>query len=130
MTRKRYTKLLMAVGIPRNRADIMAEICQGTGKSYATEYRRQLPWLRMAKAARKMAAAVCNTTKFFNSGLPVARELHAILVAHHAQPITPENLEGGNIVVVTKQEHDRLHGYSAKVSFVDDLETTGGGGHE
>lgn len=130
MTRKRYIKLLMALGITRNLANIMAETCQGTGKSYAAEYRRQLQRLRMAKAARKMATAVCNMMKFFNSGLPVARELQGLLVAHHAQPITPENLEGGKMVIVTKQEHDRLHGYSANVTFVDELHCAGGGGNE
>ena len=128
MTRKRYVKQLMALGIPRNWANIMAELCQGTGKSYATEYRRQLPWMRMAKAARKMAKAVCNMAKFFNSGLPIARELQGLLVAHHSQPIDPENLEGDSMIVCTRQEHERLHGYSASVSFVDDLETAGGVG--
>lgn len=130
MTRKRYVKLLMALGIPRNRANIMAELCQVTGKSYAAEYRRQRPWLLISKAARNVAKTVCNMAKFFNSGLPIARELQGLLVAHHSQPITPENMEGGNMIVVTRQEHERLHGYSASVSYVDDLETAGGGRHE
>jgi hypothetical protein len=130
MTRKKFVKQLMAQGVSRNRANAMACACRVAGEPYAVYYRRKLPWWTLAHAARLARAAVLNFSKALSGLIPVARELAAAMVAHHAQPITPENLEPGNMIVVTKQEHERLHGYSAKVSFVDDLETVGGGGHE
>lgn len=127
MTRKRYIKQLMALGIPRNRANAMARLCQHSGKSYAAEYRRQRPWLQLAHAARRAKTTILNVAKAFNSAATAAAKLRDSLVAHHATPITPANLDPGNMVIVTRQEHERLHGYSAKVSFVDEMETAGGG---
>lgn len=125
MTRKKFVKQLMAMGFSRNAANTKAFICLTTGESYAAYYRRHSPWWRLGSAARQACAAVLNMTKAFNGLIPAARELTADLVAHHPQPITPENLEGGKVYLVTRQEHDRLHGYSANVSYVDELHDTG-----
>lgn len=129
MTRKKYVKQLMALGVRRNRANAMAYDCQAKGRSYAADYGYISPWLKLAKAAREAGSAVLNMARSI-IGPRYAGRLAYDMVVHHVQPITPEKLEGGNIVVVTKQEHDRLHGYSAKVSFVDELESAGGGRHE
>jgi len=120
MTRKKFVKQLMALGVSRNRANALAYACQVAGEPYAVYYRRELPWWTLARAARMARAAMLNMSKAFSGLIPVARELAAALVVHHAQPITPENLEGGKLYVVTKQEHDRLHGYSANVCFADE----------
>lgn len=130
MTRKRYIKLLMALGLTRNRANAMAYACQVAGRSYAADYRHRRPWLQVAKAARQMGAAMLNMVKPFYGAAAAWKKLRDSLVVHHARPITPENLEGGEMVIVTRQEHERLHGYSAGVCYVDDLHGPGGGGHE
>lgn len=130
MTRKRYIKQLMGLGISRNAAAVMAYSCQVAGKSYETDLRRRRTWLQVAKAARQMGVAILNMVKPFYGESAAWEKLRDSLVVHHGRPITPENLEGGEMVIVTRQEHDRLHGYSAKVVFADETETAGGGGHE
>lgn len=127
MTRKKFVKQCMALGFSRNAANAMARICQASEQQYADYYRRHSPWWRLGKAARKARAAILNMTKAFSGLNTAAKELTAGLVVHHVQPITPENLEGGKVYLVTKQEHDRLHGYSANVSYVDELDGQGGG---
>lgn len=54
MTRKRYIKLLMALGVERNSAEDAARKCRETGRTYADDYRRRFPWLTMQKAFRKL----------------------------------------------------------------------------
>lgn len=130
MTRKKYVKQLMALGISRNAANAMARVCQVAETPYAADYKRRAPWIRLGYAARRVRAAVLNMTKALNGLAAAAANFRDSLVLHHAQPITPENLEGGKMYIVTAQEHDRLHGYSASVSYVDDLHGQGGGGHE
>lgn len=127
MTRKRYIKQLMALGIQRNQANTMATLCRVAGKSYETDLRRRRPWMQLARAARQVSATILNASKYFNDLAAAAAKALGGLVVHHAQPITPDNLEGGNMYIVTQQEHERLHGYSAKVSFADEIETAGGG---
>ena len=127
MTRKKFVKQLMALGVSRNRANALAYSCQVAGEPYAAYYRRKLPWWTLARAVRLARAAVLNMSKAFSGLIPVARELAAALTVHHAQPIDQENLEGGGLIVVTQQEHDRLHGYSPSVTFVDELHSAGGG---
>lgn len=45
MTRKRYIKLLMALGLPRNRANFRASLCRDHRMAYAEDYGAALPWL-------------------------------------------------------------------------------------
>lgn len=45
MTRKRYIKLLMALGLPRNRANFRASLCRDHRMEYAEDYDTSLPWL-------------------------------------------------------------------------------------
>jgi hypothetical protein len=120
----------MALGVQRNRADAMAYACRVAGRSYAVDYRYRKTWLEVSKAARQMGAAMLNMVKPFYGAAAAWQKLRDSLAVHHARPITPENLEGGEMVIVTRQEHERLHGYSAKVSFVDELDGAGGGRHE
>lgn len=127
MKRKKYVKQLMALGMARNQANAMAYCCRVAGKTYEDDYRRKRPWLLLARSARQAKATILNVARAFNNVATAAAKLMGSLAVHHAQPITPENLEGGNMYIVTRQEHDRLHGYSAKVSFADELETAGGG---
>lgn len=131
MKRKKYVKQLMGLGVPRNRANLMAYCCQRTGQSYADDYRRRSPWLRVSQEAHKAAVSMRMVDGYFCSGLARAaaavEKLRAALVVHHVRPITPDNLEGGDILVVTRQEHEALHGYSAKICLTDELETAGGG---
>lgn len=124
MTRKRYIKLFMALGVSRNAANRMADRCRAAGIPYAANYRARSPWLKLGKAARMASAAILNLSSGARAALQgiadgTARALHQLEV-HHARPITPENLTPGNIHIVTRQEHEALHGYSAKVSFVDE----------
>lgn len=131
MTRKRYIKLFMALGVSRNAANCMADRCRAEGIPYAVDYSARAPWLKLGKAARECGAAILNLSSAAAATLQgivdgAARWLHQLEV-HHAQPITPGNLTPGNMHIVTRQEHAALHGYSAKVSFVDDLHTAGGG---
>lgn len=127
MTRKRYIKLLMALDVQRNRANAMAYACQVAGRSYEADYRFISPWLKLAKAAREAGNAVLNMARAALTGSRHIMGRAADMVVHHALPITLENLEGGKMLIVTKQEHDALHGYSANVSFADELEKAGGG---
>ena len=126
MTRKRYVKQLMALGVQRNRANAMAYACQDAGRSYANDYAFISPWLKLAKAAREAGSAMLNMGRAIFHSRHIMGQA-ADMVVHHDRPITPDNLEGGGLIVVTRQEHERLHGYSARVSFADDLETAGGG---
>lgn len=131
MTRKRYIKLFMALGVSRNAANRMADRCRAAGIPYAMNYSARSPWLKLGKAARLASVALLNLGGAARAALHgiadgTARTLHQLEV-HHAQPITPENLESGKLYVVTKQEHDRLHGYSANVTYVDELHGAGGG---
>lgn len=124
MTRKRYIKLFMALGVSRNAANRMADRCRAAGVPYEVNYRTRSPWLKLGKAARECSAALLNLSRGAAAALHgiidgTARQLHQLEV-HHAQPFSPGNLEGGKMHIVTKQEHARLHGYSAKVSFVDE----------
>ena len=133
MTRKKYVKQLMALGMSRNAANAMAYSCQVAGRSYAADYWHRRPWFLLARAARQASAAVLNITKAFNGLAAGVAKLRDSLVVHHPRLITPESVEGGNLYIVTAQEHDRLHGYSASVSYVDDLHDPaayGGGGNE
>jgi hypothetical protein len=57
MTRKKYVKQLMALGVPRNRANAMACLCRAAGKTYAADYKAQAPWLRITKAASDLKTA-------------------------------------------------------------------------
>lgn len=45
MTRKRYIKQLMAVGVPRNTAVHAAEAALATGKSYDLVFRALMYWI-------------------------------------------------------------------------------------
>lgn len=126
MTRKRYVKLLMALGVHRNRANAMAYDCQVAGRSYAADYGYISPWLKMAKAARKAGTSVLNMARNIYRSSHIMGQA-ADMAVHRAKPITPENLEGVNMLIITRQEHDKLHGYSAQVSFVDELHGAGGG---
>lgn len=45
MTRKRYIKQLMALGLPRNRANFRASLCRDHRMAYAEDYEASLPWL-------------------------------------------------------------------------------------
>lgn len=133
MTRKKYVKQLMALGMSRNAANAMAYCCQVAGRSYAADYRHRRPWFLLARAARQASAAVLNMTKPLKGLAAAVAILRDSLVVHHPQLITPESLERDNMYIVTAQEHARLHGYSASVSYVDDLHdpaTYGGGGNE
>lgn len=128
MTRKRYIKLFMALGVSRNAANRMADRCRAAGIPYAMNYSARSPWLKLGKAARMASVALLNlggAARAVLHGIAdgTARALHQLEV-HHAQPITPGNLEGGNMIIVTRQEHERLHGYSANVTFVDENHQT------
>lgn len=120
MKRKKFVKQLMAMGLERNMANVMAYLCQHTGTSYEADFRRRAPWLRLARAARQVSASLLNMAKGIKGVAAAAAGLRDALVVHHPQPLTPESLEAGKMYIVTKQEHDRLHGYSAHVSFVDE----------
>lgn len=45
MTRKRYIKHLMAVGVSRNTAVYAAEAARATGKSYDFVFQDQMRWI-------------------------------------------------------------------------------------
>lgn len=130
MTRKRYVKLFMALGVSRNAANRMADNCRAKGIPYAVHYSARAPWLTLGKMARMTGVSLLNLSSGARTALQgcadsVARMLHH-LNAHPSQPITPETLKPGNMLIVTAQKHAELHGYSAKVSFVDELHTIGG----
>jgi hypothetical protein len=127
MTRKKFIKQLMACGFSRNSANAVAYACMVAGEPYGECYRRKRPWLGLAKAARQLGAYILNLSKGVKDLIPCVEKLRDNLVLHHPRPINPGNMEAGNLYIVTQQEHNALHGYSAKVSFVDELETAGGG---
>lgn len=131
MKRKKFVKQLMALGMTRNQANAMAYCCRVTGRTYEADYQKRAPWLRMRYETHKLSVSLRMTAGYLCSGLARAaaavEKLRDSLVVHHVQPISPENLGSGKMVIVTRQEHDRLHGYSANVSFADELETAGGG---
>ena len=130
MTRKKIVKQLMAQGLSRNRANFHATLCRDKGISYAEYYAAVAPWLIPTRETRRATVKMRMVAGYLCSGLARAaanvEKLRAALVAHHVRPITPDNLEGGNILIVTRQEHEALHGYSAKIAIVDELETAGG----
>lgn len=67
MTRKKYVKQLMALGVPRNRANAMAYLCRAAGKTYAADYKAQAPWLRVTKAVSDLKTA------FIKAGAAMAK---------------------------------------------------------
>lgn len=131
MTRKKFVKQLMGLGLSRNRANFHATLCRYKGISYAEHYAAMAPYLRLNRATSRASVKFRMAAGYFCSGLARAaaavEKLRAALVVHHVRPITPDNLEGGNILIVTRQEHEALHGYSAKIYLTDELETAGGG---
>ena len=122
MTRKRYVKLLMALGMDRNEANAAACLCRATGKTYAADYKASAPWMRLHMAARRVKKA------FEKIGRTAAATLTAWAIEfnrnmHHAgHPITMQ--------IVTREEHAAIHGhdgYRAAITLADELATAGGG---
>jgi hypothetical protein len=69
MTRKRFIKLLMAMGLSRNAANARATLCQYKGKSYAEEYKCMEPWLRVHREAHRITVSMRAHTANFRSSL-------------------------------------------------------------
>lgn len=136
MTRKRYIKLLMALGIQRNYADAMAYACQVAGRSYAADYKMRSPWLRLALFSRRVlrnaTAAVMHLAESITNAMAATN-----LQLHHPTPYTPENVGDGlhhNMQIVTQAEHAAIHGrldgYNAGTVMLDELDAQGGGGND
>lgn len=82
MTRKRYIKLLMALGVSRNDADGKALLCRLFGVPYATDYARRAPRLRMAKTARNISVSLrANFAKFRSNTAVTAAAINRLAKA-------------------------------------------------
>ena len=66
MTRKRFVKLVMALGNSRNRANALAYACRVAGVPYEKYYRHNSLWWRPGEAGDQASASALNTTKVFN----------------------------------------------------------------
>ena len=69
MTRKKFVKQLMAMGLSRNSANLRATLCQYKCKSYAEEYEAMEPWLRVHREAHRITVSVRACTGSFRSSL-------------------------------------------------------------
>lgn len=60
MTRKKYIKQLMALGISKNDANDKALVCQLMRRPYAESLRSIKAWRELDKYKKRVADAVCN----------------------------------------------------------------------
>lgn len=95
MTRKRYTKLLMALGVSRNRANAMAYACRVAGLTYATDYNSRLPWLMLTNAADGVSKAMRKLGKTMATALGTMAQRADLLVAALAESFGAGPLGGG-----------------------------------
>lgn len=89
MKRQKFVKQLISMGLDRNGAERCAAYCQANREPYTDGLAR---FRRVLRNVEEIMAAA------------------AVQAFFPGQPIHPENLEGGNMLFVTQEEHARLHG--------------------
>lgn len=89
MTRKRYIKLLMALGVERNKAEAYARQCRETGRTYKQDYYRRYPWLTMQKAFRKLGRSVLGVGNVLGRMSAAANTIVSSLAAGPIAPVEP-----------------------------------------
>lgn len=110
MTRKRYIKCLMALGVSRNRANVMATACRGPGgKSYAQDFADREPWLRLEYSAKCVAKALA----FALQGVVLSAQKIAADIGQTLHLVVHHNAPGPNsgLRIMTQAEHAALHGH-------------------
>lgn len=149
MTRKKFVKQLMGLGVSRNGANLYAKICRRKGIPYAQRYKAMEPGLRLRKTAKNVSVTINASVAKFASNLAVAaanmaklRESIAQvaqqpLVAHHPTPYTPGNLPGllpDNMQIMRQADHAALHGRACGIDLAAGPDMTAymhlGGGQE
>lgn len=95
MTRKKFVKQLMAMGLSRNAANVRATLCQYKGRSYAEEYKAMEPWLRVHREAHRITVSMRACTGSFRSALARATAAAAKLGTILQGPIPVKITMGG-----------------------------------
>lgn len=131
MTRKKFVKQLMALGLSRNRANFHAMLCREKGIPYAEHYKAMAPWLGLAAGVKNPAVSIRIACANFASAMDraaanmkklsqtIAESKQMELVAHHPEPYTPAasaHQLPQNIQIMSRADHAAMH--------------QGGGGHE
>ncbi len=122
MTRKRYTKLLMALGLPRNRANFRASLCRDHRMAYAEDYETSLPWLVPVMETAKDIREYLRRGKFVAVDKSTGTDYGCEIKGHKA--LTPD---GREILVI-----DEMNLLPPLIQNEDVLlrVTVGGGRHE
>lgn len=121
MTRKKFVKQLMALGLPRNRANSHATRCRYKGNSYAEYYAALAPVLRVRQAQDKLNVSMRMAAGYFLSGLArvwaAMARLRDDLVAHHPNPYTPGHPgpDFQNMQIMSQADHAAMHGYTCGI---------------
>lgn len=107
MKRKKFIKLLMGLGVPRNVTEKYALAVVANGWTYADYYKRLCTGLSIAKGFRDVWRALRVLS-------PAVKEI--------ADIFAPSRRAALNIQAVTRQEHKQIHdGYSPRYVVVDDI---------
>lgn len=135
MTRKRYVKLLMAMGVTRDQANTYALLCRMAGRPYKEDYGMRAPWLNVQNAAHRIVVKLGAALAEFGIGVQKAIEnIQRLRGAFVGLDLANGPDKTGYILPLTTSN---LDGYVTHFSAVDEVSQwpkenpyLGGGGND
>jgi len=132
MTRKKFVKQLMGMGYQRNTAELKAAIVRGSGQSYEQYMRREKQYDALYNAAADYKKALLRPAAVLSSAAALALERFHQALANIKWPTVDVCTLFASVdeVHLWPKENPHLHGLTADIVLVDELDGAGGGGND